>query len=997
MLRKQVKVLYIAVIILLLQLFLSDTPYTIGGRTVAFFNTENMLEEIPLVKDDFIHSLKAEFDGLASDDYKYNLNGYLTLVGEESDYYLSSDKVTTYSPDKDILTVKGGTVKGAHYFCAWNWTGTTYDEGHHNINYYILMNLNSGWSSSSSAKREWNNSFKLGWYTVTKTDSSGNTYTVDEYRELYQNHHRVSEYFDINPYGSTEPVILKQPFLKVDSSIFADSVTYHTDWTCHTPGKEVKMWGEKQNEYQVYLATAPQMGISTTLSHSFTYEHNNNFPAVTNISSRQGLKVIMARFYREKVDGTLEFVGKSSKSIENAEEAKYGLSNFDITDSDLESFNLDEGRYRYYIGVIDKFNKIYISKPEYFVIDKSAPLVEGAIWTEKSLFKESEPVIFSWNKISDNYSDMAEKDFIFIRLEGENEAKKVSELTDFIVDETSGEIKLVTEGFYYINQFFISDKAGNIGYSKDEVSFYYDRHAPILSLDPTIDPAGLFRSSDSIKILIDEISDINIKELNLEFLGDNNIYDIPHFSGYIDMSEIVIPLSVLAGKEGEFKIYVEVEDKAGNSSIEEYIFKLDDLAPELALYINNTPLNLDETTYFLNHTNLFSISIKDLNYDSVNVLITSDVAGSANSIDITNSGEKSLDITTLEKDLLVDKETLTIVVTARDKNNNVSTISKNFELYDDDAPPLVKATRVEEGQYRIEVDDISLIKKIYIKYINLPEDNIVELDDFTPLPAGTGWFTLSENVRFYDKNIYILPRYAACVFAEDIWGNMSDSSSAGIFMENEKQAASYIINSKSDLDALGWTLYGDILVRTNLSIEAGERLNIITNSINRTNIDFDSSVGLIKLINNGGEINIDSTSNEIVFRGAGASSDEYKWFGILHREGALNIAGPNRISFINARAAITYLNPESDIGLDNITFSDCFIGIHFLDFNSSYNKLTVRNSTFNDSIYGIKFEIDSYEDADLYESALKHLFRENTTFNRIYKGNVYCPVNGNLD
>ena len=109
-------------------------------------------------------------------------------------------------------------------------------------------------------------------------------------------------------------------------------------------------------------------------------------------------------------------------------------------------------------------------------------------------------------------------------------------------------------------------------------------------------------------------------------------------------------------------------------------------------------------------------------------------------------------------------------------------------------------TRIEEGKYRLEVTDVSWINKVYIKYVDLPESNIVTINDFEPLPTDDSWLTLASDIKSYDKNIYILPRYAACIFAEDIWGNISDSDTVGIIIENELPSATFIINQKSDLE-----------------------------------------------------------------------------------------------------------------------------------------------------------------------------------------------------
>ncbi|MCG8572218.1 MAG: hypothetical protein MJB14_18965, partial [Spirochaetes bacterium] len=485
---------------------------------------------------------------------------------------------------------------------------------------------------------------------------------------------------------------------------------------------------------------------------------------------------------------------------------------------------------------------------------------------------------------------------------------------------------------------------------------------------------------------------------------DGTIYDLNNHPDYTNIKDFIWDLSLLNEKEGQIRFNISVEDFVGNPASEEYIYNLDAKKPELTINLNSTistPLltKVDKgEKILLNGPNMLNIAVNDLNYVGFDCIITSDYAGSLNVENIVGNTSTDYDVKIIEKSLPVtDYETLFVQIKAYDSNGNESIYNKTFELYSDFESPEINCLRLEEGKYNIAASDSTLIKDIHIKYIDLPADLDVDLDDFTPTPPGDRWLSIAKDIKTVNKNFNIMPQYAACVFAEDIWGNLSDSSSVGIFMENQLPESYYIINSKADLDAVGWTLYGMVLFKTSITVEAGEVLNITTNLGNATRVDFDALLGQFKIINNGGEVNFISDQNEIQFSSGDFGDRDYGWFGFQNLDGNFNFTGTNRIKFINAVAGLSYLNPDSDINLSNLDFADCFMGIHFIDENLNFNLLNLDFCHFTDSIYGIKFDLHSYEDSEIYDAATAHLNRTNCSFTNISKGNVYCPVEGILD
>lgn len=678
--------------------------------------------------------------------------------------------------------------------------------------------------------------------------------------------------------------------------------------------------------------------------------------------------------------------------------SQFGVKNITVPAMD----DLEEGEYALVVGCVDKFNKRYLFAPEYFLIDRTPPVISGLSTVDTTVIqKGAECPVMGWSTISDNYStDLAEADFIYLKLYGEN-PRPISGDSRFIVEQVKKRVLLKEEGLLNIESFYLQDRAGNRRLI-DELSakiLHWDQTAPLIELDPAFDSGKYCKSSEAIPLRIRDVSQVKIEELKL--IKDGTLYEIPFSSEFSTIESFPISLKMLEGKEGPFTLDLTVRDIAGNSSSAHYDFKIDDPAPLVELYINER-LESDGLL-LLNHDNRLSVKVSDYYFKSYELSITSDVAGSANNLTLLEVKDLHKDILTLRKDSSVEKEIVKLEIFAFDQAGNRRQVTKTIELYNDNSPPTIRATRLEEGKYRVEAADVSMIKNIYVKFINLPASGTPVLADFSPIPPSEGWLTLDSEVRSYDKNLYVLPQYAACLFAEDYWGNISDAGSVEIFMENKLPATAFIISKKSDLDAIGWTLYGDVLVKTSLSIEPGETLNIITNSAAKTKVDFDASLGQFKLLNNGGTINLDSTNNEIVFRGAGASANDYGWFGIQHRAGVLAINSPQRIRFINAVYGLTYFRAAADIALSNLSFEDSFGGIHLIDEGTAFNRLNLVNCTFNNLVYGVKFDFDryNYPELDLYKgsfgSAAAHISRGGSSFTNIAKGNLYCPVNGNLE
>jgi hypothetical protein len=974
-------------------------------------------------KDSKISSFKTDINNLLTESFKTLTNqSFYTESSLDSvndiPYYLNSSNIALFDQNEEYLTIQRINSIGRHnsfiQICSDNWWWyDSWTQCSDYVNFTVTSNmrlyLNNNWNrdydSSQVVVGRANLSLSrkggvwVGWnyyYYWKEKDSESSNHSYD---------------FIINPESSTSPMVSNSLFETYP--IVNPTLNYWDEWN-QKPGPDntasyyTNCILESNNVY-LYKAKTPKPNISSTqfnsVLNSYVYpfspslEIHNKELATINISTSYGVKIIAANIY--KIDGdnnTLKY--SKTRSISSSSELN-GINDLTILDSEINNAVNEEGHYVVILGAVDKFNKIYYFEPEYFLIDKTNPVVSDISVNNinEGNLRLSDPYIVSWSGMSDNFTSASDyanvADYIYVKLSGDVDEVPLSQKAG-IFSVNNNKVNLILENQrVYIEQMYAVDKAGNKTVLFENKSFYLNTKKPVVSV---INQKSYYGSTDNVLLNIDSSSNIKISSLYLTFNGIT--YQISHSSDFSGINQVEVPLSVLGKSEGTFVLHIDVINESNNDNDnKDFTLKLDSKNPEINLSLKENIANdiigdvSDANTTLLNHQKTLVLNFNDLNLENYDLAISSDVSDSSTIITKQTFTGTAKEIILL-KSASVDKENIKIDITANDKAGNQTKIVKNLSLYDDSSPPVIQVTKKETGRYNIIVTDKSKISAIYTKFVDLPSNDIIDINNFLPMPPGTDWVEQASNIETFNKDLYILPRHGACVVAEDIWHNITDSSSSGIFMENELPKTFFEINNKQDLDAIGWTVYGWVIFKTGLSIDTGETLNIISNTADETKVYFDSGVGQIKLTTNGGTININSNNNNILFQGSGTGDLEYKWFGLQNISGEINFIGNNRIKFVSAVSPLSYLNPSSNIILSNLDFDDCMMGVHFIDNCSSYNNLTINNSTFNNIVYGIKFDFDSYTNAGLYGKSSDHLIRNNCSFTNVYKGNVYCPVTG---
>ncbi len=523
----------------------------------------------------------------------------------------------------------------------------------------------------------------------------------------------------------------------------------------------------------------------------------------------------------------------------------------------------------------------------------------------------------------------------------------------------------------------------------DEVSFYSTILDKIpLETDKQI-VSDLYQLTDGIYYLKDPITETEESQLRMIYLNEKII-------NYEKRSSIDVQLNNLRGKTGDFFIICQMIDRCGNQSLKYTLpYKIADTdIPIIELKAGSTVLT-DAVIPELNLSQKLSITITDTEFDRFDIKVTSaELPDSVNNL-VDNgilSNSKSIDLIT---DSSADFETLTIDVTSYDKHGNSFNRSACFKLWNDSKSPLVDITTpgVNESGYNIDITDTSLIEYAALKIVDLTQGNNLPVD-LSPVPYKTGnvwnegdWQILDENKTIISQLQALEPGTAGVVFVADRWGNSNEITlSNNTFKKDDPLDVVFEINSKADLAAAYWELYGEILLKTSITLNEGEVLTIKTIVGKQTEVICDSvSAGYPVFIETtDGTLNLDTTYNDISFSGTG--NGYTKWKGIRNIGGFINFTGTNIITINNAESALAYLNPQSDITLKGLQFLNCITGVHFIDESFNYSKLILNGIKGENLAYAVKFDMNPFDDIGSYSD---YLTLNNCDFINISRAKVY--------
>lgn len=466
---------------------------------------------------------------------------------------------------------------------------------------------------------------------------------------------------------------------------------------------------------------------------------------------------------------------------------------------------------------------------------------------------------------------------------------------------------------------------------------------------------------------------------------------------YQTIDNISVPLALLKNKRGEFQIILEVEDIAGNQNeIDNRIFNLliGDGDPAVLIKLNEQILDDTENQEY-NLLQTLKIENNDPSITQFDLIVNSIDLGDSSNNKNQSAIQQEIFETSLVTDPGVNKERLTITIKLYETSGKTYLIERDITLYNDTQAPVVNITTTGTEGFTIDIVDDSLIELAALKLQDLSTDNSIPLD-WKPVPEKVNatwnynnWQDIGNNIQELDTYVTLLPGTAGCIYVVDQWGNSNELNLAAATFQNNHLAGGYdfIIDNKQDLIDYSYEVYGNVLIRTDLTIDNGETFTINSNSTKPTIVYCDSTnPGHPLAIENNGIIRFDTTNNTISFAGAGTLNEQYKWFGFKNLTGEFQFNGNNVITFTGAVAPLSYLNPAMNISLENFSFKNCLTAIHFIDDAAAYNTLTLDNCSFNNLVYGIKFEIVPYTVLGDFNN---YLFRNNCTFTDISRAQVY--------
>lgn len=483
---------------------------------------------------------------------------------------------------------------------------------------------------------------------------------------------------------------------------------------------------------------------------------------------------------------------------------------------------------------------------------------------------------------------------------------------------------------------------------------------------------------------------------------------------YETINQLVVPLDRLPVKDGSYTLELIVKDIAGNSNFDVNNLELSQFTVTVTSSVDDVRMSLQDgsavNTMVLPEGVVAEFNpVGSLFIEKIEPAVTSyDLSITSLGLDtgITGITVNKTGLTAAEHiepltlTPTLDSELLEIVVTAHYGVAKTVQYKRRVTVYDDIAAPGVVITNNSDGSKTVTVSDGSAIKHVAVKEV----DQGAAAPTVPSLTNGewdlTGWTLKSGNLKENIFKLYPAPGKEYYIFAVDRWGQhngaamgyVPGSSLQSTIVIDEQLKLENYINSSGEYE-----LKGTVRITCDLTIGAGKTLLFTSDPGTPTTVYLQSGIGgRLKIVNNGGTIKLNSSNAPISFQGIGESTNGYNWFGIVNESGTLDITSTNRISFSSAEAALTINSPSGPRTLDKLDFTNCLIGIHWLDNGGAeYNKLTVTRSTFTKCVYGVKLDLikvlptDSYVDTS-DTGHINYVLIDNTnSFNNMSRAKFY--------
>lgn len=425
-------------------------------------------------KNDLISELTTTFNSLG----EYKTKPLLDIKDEL--YYFNDKQKESFIQGEDYSTVAAVSAIGK------NWVSLDYLNKHTFVsrggdfsNYsWLTLTINGGHKSYSMDTKKGRVDFKLVWFGLRNAEKPC---PIDEKLQ-------VKKLLPGN-------IFLTEPPLTY-------SLAGKDNWNRAPAWSENKWHGVKVVSKEMYRARDPYVEM---VYRPFT----GSFKTIS-LNTDRKVKAINVRLYDEA--GSLLF-SKVEKTLTADCIDRISLIPENILADKVNTLkDLGTGRYTLVVGLIDKFNKIYIYKPEELVIDRTPPVVnlkagipllnEGKLFNGVRYIDGSRAdKLLEWQSIDDDVSAYDNPaDYLFIKLEGEGKFYQATSsefvnrglffsLNDGLILSKKGE-PVVIEALY------IADRAGNrfevprvnstlmedfiIGGTKGSYTYFNDIGPPVL-------------------------------------------------------------------------------------------------------------------------------------------------------------------------------------------------------------------------------------------------------------------------------------------------------------------------------------------------------------------------------------------------------------------------------------------------------------------------------------------------------------------------------------
>ena len=671
---------------------LNEVP---GNRKMKLVKSENW-NDFPKaqfstdVKTDMENSLSSIFSDLTN-DIKYHCD----LTDDENYYYYNDtiDYPEDYC-DNEYMAIKSIDYNGHHESWCGRYSAQTNSycgDGSYTNEYTVGISI-SGGNDSKNYGTYWQATHQLGWYITGYGESNTVYKSFNETSNIPRDHT-----YTINKSNSDgiDKLISKSIFYNIPDITY--NISHSDTWTNGKwPAAWSNYWTNDNSNINWYHSRSPRPSIYSQNSlPSISDPRIINELGITTINLEYRVKIINVNFYKfNKSNNKFERMTNSfSKNMQDEDEVK-GINELILSKKNFTDLITAEGRYVFVVGIVDKFNKIHIFEPEYITYDITPPNInksEEKIIYEDHYLTTNSPNFICYQSISDNYpAEWTDTDFIWININGITANILNSEFADTFAVATDMEygkaIKIIKENENInIDEIFLRDKAGNKSVLGSNLSYFMKIDKPEISIE---DPGKIYSSDDVARLIIDSSTKIKINELRLIYQPGGINKTLRSNEGFTNIKQIDVPLSVLKGKEGDFQIFIDVEDPVGyHNEINTFDFKMGSHNLESRVYLNNELFTGSYIARNLVQELKLENTYPDFSY--CNLTIQSDYTGSTNTIILSGITDRSKTIGTMITSDNVSSETLTLNLTIYDKGGKSVNTIKKIELYNDNEMPVI--------------------------------------------------------------------------------------------------------------------------------------------------------------------------------------------------------------------------------------------------------------------------------------------------------------------